>query len=243
MSTTGTYYCSVDDVKNQLKSVGIDEITTDPEIKDIIGDMSDQIEKETRRKFYRVVTEERYDGSGQDKLVLDNYPVIEGEAIRIRIYTIDHILARDIQSSDSDFTSKVAINYKCGFITLIGVTTIATISSAKYWPQPPYTLSPYTSTYYDYINHFGVGTSNIIINYVYGYTDTPSSIRRACIKLSAAEILEKKGPADTQGVTTESIAGMTSSFNPAPFSYHIDSWRKAAMRDIQNYSKRGMLTV
>jgi len=61
MSEKISTYCSVDDVKNYLKGLNITEISTDPEIQEIIADVSAEIDTRIGTTFYTATT-----GGGTD---------------------------------------------------------------------------------------------------------------------------------------------------------------------------------
>ena len=211
---SGRAYCTIHQVRQYLKTIDVDVITTDEEVLDLIYRSANEIDRATRRRFDAVTVTELYDGVGQQKLVLDNYPIVSIQEVKIR--NPDNQVVTDIKSTDTNFASELIIDAQNGFITLpsAGIPMLGSQLGALGWYPPIYAYQPFPAAGvpFDYTTHFGRGITNIEVTYTYGYAIPPSGIRDACMKMVAIEVLKKKGASDTQGSSVVSIAGMSETF-------------------------------
>ena len=244
---SGRYYCSVDEVRNYLTTINVGIVSEDEEIRDLITLSAQEIDRATRRRFDVATVTEQYDGAGQQKLVVNNYPIIKVH--EIKIYNLNRQLIKDIKESDSEFSTAIIIDYDNGFLTL---------PSASYWLTSPY-FWPNTSfgpamlmkgTDYDYSNRFGKGIANIEVNYSFGFQVPPEGIRDACKKMVVIELLKKKGASDTQGSSVISIAGMTETFTQqaaqkgsGPFAALIGDLQADIDATLDHYRKKRLLVI
>lgn len=252
---SGRGYSSIQEVKDYLQTIDVSVITTDEEVKDLLFKSSNEIDKATRRKFDINTVTERYDGVGQQKLVLDNYPIIS--VLEVQILNPNGQVVTDIKSTDPNFATELIIDSVNGFVTLpspaIPSLTSPLAGVGAGW-QPllsPYYPQPSAGVPYDYSTHFGRGVSNIAVTYVYGYQTPPEGIRDACKKLVIIELLKKKGASDSQGVATAAIAGMSETFSArggssggtGPFGHTIDELQQDVDATLELFRKRRWLTV
>jgi len=245
---SGRYYCSVDEVRNYLTTINVDVVSEDEEIRDLITKSAQEIDRATRRRFDVVTVTESYDGSGQQKLVLHNYPIMAVH--EVKIYNLNRQIVTDIKDTDQDFASKIIIDSVNGFLTL---------PSASYWLTNPY-FWPNTSfgpamlmkgTDYDYSNRFGKGIANIEVNYTFGFQVPPEGIRDSCKKMTVIELLKKKGASDTQGAAVIAIAGMSETFSArgsgqggtGPYGHLIGELQADIEATIEHYRKKRLLVV
>jgi hypothetical protein len=211
---SGRLYCTINEVRDYLRTINVDMVSSDEELRDLIQRSAGEIDRATRRRFDLVRTSERYDGVGQQKLVLDNYPIL---AIHeLKIFNFNNQLIRDIKETDSDFASNLITDSERGFITLppnVVIMFPVPLAAMFYWPYSSYGAYTLRGTDYDYVNRFGRGVANIEVTYTYGYQVPPEGIRDTCMKMVVIELLKKKGASDTQGAAVISIAGMSESFS------------------------------
>lgn len=93
--------CTVDDVK-ELLGIASSDTTKDNLIKRKINDATERIEGYCQRRFKSTTyTDEVYDGTGYDSLLLRNYPVT----------AFTSLSARDTSLNDNDFNSVDANQY------------------------------------------------------------------------------------------------------------------------------------
>lgn len=246
----GRAYCLVNDVRQYLKTIDVDVVSDDDEIMDLIILESKEIDRSTRRRFDVATVTELYDGSGQQKLVLDNYPIIAIQ--EVKIINADNQVITDIKGTDSNFANELIIDYVNGFITLpsLGIPQLAIPVGAWYpvltTPYPP----PARGVPADYVGHFGAGISNVRITYVYGFQQPPEPIRHACEKLVTIELLRKKGSSDSQGLSSEAIAGVTMQYSArgatggaGPFGHMIAELALDVKDIMTQYRKRSWKTI
>jgi hypothetical protein len=250
--STGRAYCSVQTVRSYLRRIDVDVVSTDEEIRDLIYRSAQEIDRATRRRFDLVTGTERYDGVGQQKLVLDNYPIVSLQ--EVKIFNPDNSLVTDIKSTDSDFSSKLIVDTVNGFVTLTSAAIPAFLvpMGAMGWFPPQGLIWPVTSrgVPYDYATHFGQGVANVEVTYTYGYQVPPEAIRDACMKMAAIELMKKKGAADTQGVASFSIAGLTETYaargasgGTGAFGHLIDELQQDVDATLEGFRKRRWLAV
>lgn len=208
------FYSTVEEVTQYLQKIDITDISNDEEVRDLLKESSKQIDRATRRRFDVVRTTEYYDGAGQAKLVLDNFPIVAINEIKILNY--NNVIISDIKPTDTDYATRVTIDSEHGYITLNQAAAIIApvpIASNFYWPFSSYfSASTVRAAEFDYTYHFGKGLSNVIVDYTYGFQVPPEPIRRACMKMVVIELLRKRGTVDSQGVASESVAGATFTF-------------------------------
>jgi hypothetical protein len=248
------FYTTVDEIKDWLNSHVADTtlITSDEELRDLIKEASRQIDRVTRRHFDLQSTTERYDGTGQQKLVLENYPIIG--ILEVQIYNANNQLITDIKKTDSNFATELIIDYVLGFITLPPASPPLApypYGTPYYWPwstMNPALLSP---SQYDYSTRFGVGTSNVVVTYTHGYQIPPEPIRRAAMKMVIIELLRKRGAADSQGVATRTIAGATVTYatrggasgGSGPYGHLIDELDTDVQAVMQQYVAKRLRVI
>ena len=250
---SGRAYCTIHQVRQYLKTIDVDVITTDEEVLDLIYRSANEIDRATRRRFDAVTATELYDGEGQQKLVLGNYPILNIQEVKIR--NPDNQVILDVKSTDPNFASELIIDSQNGFITLpsAGIPFLASQLGAMGWYPPIYAYQPFPAAGvpFDYTMHFGRGIANIEVTYTYGYAIPPSGIRDACMKMVVIELLKKKGASDTQGATTIGVAGMTETFatrggasgGAGPFGHVIDELQQDIDAALELFRKRRWLTV
>ena len=209
----GRAYCSIQEIRDYLQTIDVDVISSDEEIIDLIYKAANGIDRSCRRRFDLVTVVERHDGAGQQKMVLDNYPLVQVQ--RLQVYNMNNQLITDIKSTDANFSTELIIDYVNGFIMLPPAAyPLGPIpySTPWFYPYTSYMGYPLVASPFDYSTRFGMGTSNIVVTYIYGYQTPPEKIREAAMKLVIIELLKKKGLSDTQGVATASIAGMSETY-------------------------------
>jgi hypothetical protein len=240
----------VNDVRQFLTTIDVDIVTNDDEIMDLITISAKSIDRATRRRFDVVTVTERYDGSGQQKLVLDNYPILSVQ--QVQIYNPANQLMTNIQSTDASFATELIIDYQRGYLTLppANFPYFTYPWAGPFWPNSSYGAGYQQTMAYDYSSHFGQGTSNVIVTYTYGFQIPPEPIRHACEKLVTIELLKKKGNSDAQGMATEAVAGATfqytargSSGGAGPFGHIIAELQSDVDSDLELYRKRSWKTV
>ena len=244
---SGRLYCSVIDVRNYLQTINVDVISDDEEIHDLIVLSANEIDRATRRRFDVVTATEMYDGAGQQKLVLDQYPIIQVN--EIKIYNLNRQIITDIKKTDSDFASKLIIDLVNGFVTLPSASYYMT--NPYFWPNTSFASAMMMKgTEYDYSNRFGKGVANVEVNYTYGFKTPPEGIRDACKKMVIIEMLKKKGASDTQGSSVISIAGMTETFTQqaaqrgsGPFAALIGDLQADIDATLEQHRKRRLLVI
>jgi len=249
---SGRAYCTIHQIQQYLKTIDVNVITTDEEVLDLIYRSANEIDRATRRRFDSVTVTERYDGAGQQKLVLDNYPIV---AIHeLKIYNYNNQLIKDIKETDSDFASALIIDSENAFVTLPPTTMPLLpfpMGTLWYWPWSSFWPSSVAGSPYDYSTRFGRGTANIEVKYTYGYAIPPSGIRDACMKMVVIELLKKKGASDTQGATTLSVAGMSETFatrggaggGAGPYGHVMDELQQDIDATLELFRKRRWLAV
>jgi hypothetical protein len=241
---TSYAYCEIQDVKDFLKSHDIAYVAGDPEITTLINSKSDQINRSTRRIFSTTATTEYYDGNGKPRMILDNYPI--QSVSEIKIYNFNNQLISDIKSTDSDFSTRLIIDSQRGFVTLSQSAVLMfpiPLASMFYWPMStgayPYTLR---ASDFDYTYCFGIGYSNVVVTYTYGYTSIPDAIREAAYKMVVIDILRKKGATDSQGASSISITGFSQTYSPrgatsGPYGSLIEELQQDINAIIGQYRK------
>jgi hypothetical protein len=246
-------YCSIHQVRSYLTTIDLGIVTTDEEILDLIYRSANEIDRATRRRFDIVTVTELYDGAGQQKLVLDNYPIVSIQEVKIR--NPDNQVVTDIKSTDANFASELIIDAQNGFITLpsAGIPMLGSQLGALGWYPPIYAYQPFPAAGvpFDYTTHFGRGIANIEVTCTYGYPTPPSGIRDACMKMVVIEALKKKGASDTQGATTLSVAGMSETYatrggaggGAGPFGHLIDELQQDVDATLELFRKRRWLAV
>jgi hypothetical protein len=244
----GRAYCTIHQIRQYLQTIDVDVITTDEEVLDLIYRSANEMDRATRRRFDTVTVIELYDGVGQQKLVLDNYPIVSIQEVKIR--NPDNQVVTDIKSTDANFASELIIDAQNGFITLpsAGIPMLASQLGALGWYPPIYAYQPFPAAGvpFDYTTHFGRGIANIEVTYSYGFAIPPSGIRDACMKMVVIELLKKKGASDTQGATTIGVAGMTETFatrggasgGAGPFGHVIDELQQDIDATLELFRKR-----
>jgi hypothetical protein len=244
----GRYYCSPSEVKNYVTTIDVSVVTTDEEIRDLIFLSANEIDRATRRRFDVVTVTERYDGVGQQKLVLDNYPIVSIQEVKIR--NPDNQVVTDIKSTDANFASELIIDSKNGFITLpsAGIPMLGSQLGALGWYPPIYAYQPFPAAGvpFDYTTHFGRGIANIELTYTYGFQVPPEGIRDACKKMVVIELLKKKGASDSQGAATITLAGMSETFatrggasgGSGPYGHMIDELQTDVDTTLEGFRKR-----
>ena len=245
----GRYYSSVSEVTKYLTTIDVSVVTTDEEIRDLILRSANEIDRATRRRFDVVTVTERYNGVGQQKLVLDNYPIISVQ--EVQIYNPNNQLVADIKSTDSNFATELIIESVNGFITLPSpaipnlASPLAGIGAGWQPLLTPYYPQPSAGVPYDYSTHFGRGIANIAITYTYGYQVPPEGIRDACMKMVVIELLKKKGTSDSQGAATVAVAGMSESFaargaqgGGGPYAHVLDELQGDVDATLELFRKR-----
>jgi hypothetical protein len=99
MVAGGRAYCTIQEIRDFLQGIDLDVVTTDEEMLDLIQHSANGIDRATRRRFDMVTATETYDGAGQQKLVLDNYPIIAVSEVVIK--NLNNAVVTDIKSTDS----------------------------------------------------------------------------------------------------------------------------------------------
>jgi hypothetical protein len=240
-------YCSIHQVRSYLQTINVEVITKDEELLDLIYRSADEIDRATKRRFDLVRVTERYDGVGQQKLVLDNYPIVAVH--EVKIFNFNNQLIRDIKETDSDFASNLITDSERGFITLppnVVIMFPAPLAAMFYWPYSSYGSHTLRGTDYDYVNRFGRGVANIEVTYTYGFPTPPPGIRDVCMKMAVIELLKKKGASDTQGSSVVSIAGMSETFTQqggqqagsGPFAHMIAELQRDIDATLEGFRKR-----
>ena len=233
-------YCTVDQVRQFLKDVDIDVVTSDPELQRLLEKAKDGINRSTRMAFEPTALVERYDGKGQQKLILNHWPLIS--LTYAKIYNMNNQLVRTLAESD------VILEKPIGCITIP-----APFYWLYYWPYTPYfgSVAPsLTPSRYDYFNLFGIGTANVEVSYNYGYATAPPRIADAAIKMVSIEILQKKGVSQTQGTSGVSMVGITETYGQTgaaggsgPFKGLIDEWQKDIEEDLALYRSKPVRVI
>ena len=247
-------YCLANDVRQYLTQIDVGVVTNDDEIMNLITTSSKEIDRATRRRFDVVTVTERYNGSGQQKLVLDNYPIIAIQ--EVQIINPDNEVVTDIKSTDQNFATELIIDFVNGFITLPSASVPALTAplggAIGSWYPPLVSFPPVPSrgVPYDYVGHFGEGISNIVVTYTYGFQQPPEPIRQACMKLVVIELSRKKGTADSQGLSTEGMAGATFQYSArgtsggaGPFGHLIAELQNDVNDILTQYRKKSWLSV
>jgi hypothetical protein len=241
---TSYAYCSIDDVKDFLKSHNIAYVAGDPEITTLINSKCDSFNRATRRIFASTAATEYYDGNGQPRLILDNYPIIS--VTEIKIFNFNNQLVSDIKSTDADFSTRVIIDGERGYLTLAQNAVLmfpVPLASMFYWPYSmgayPYTLR---ASEFDYTYRFGTGVSNVWVNYTYGYASIPDAVREAAYKMVVIDILRKKGATDSQGASSIAITGFSQTYSPrgatsGPYGSLIEELQQDINAIIGQYRK------
>lgn len=249
MTGSGRYYASLSTIREYLQTINIDVVSSDEEILDLILKSAQEIDKATRRRFDVVTVTETYDGSGQQKLVLHNYPVIKVH--EVKIFNYNNQLIRDIKETEPDFALNIIIDYANGFITLPSAVFWLAPPFGAYWPASSYGGGyALRGTDFDYVNKFGRGIANVEVNYTYGFQMPPEGIRDACKKMVVIELLKKKGASDTQGSSVVSIAGMSETFTQqaaqrgsGPYAALIGDLQADVDATLEHYRKKRLLVV
>jgi len=241
-------YCSIHQVRSYLQTINVEVITKDEELLDFIYRSADEIDRATKRRFDLATVTELYDGSGQQKIVLDNYPIVSIQEVKIR--NPDNQVVTDIKSTDTNFASELIIDAQNGFITLpsAGIPMLASQLGALGWYPPIYAYQPFPAAGvpFDYTTHFGRGIANIEATYTYGFATPPPGIRDVCMKMVVIEMLKKKGASDTQGSSVVSIAGMSETFTQqggqqagsGPFAHTIAELQRDIDATLEGFRKR-----
>lgn len=244
----GRAYCSIHQVRSYLTTIDLGIVTTDEEMLDLIYRSANEIDRATRRRFDIVTVTELYDGIGQQKLVLDNYPIVSIQEVKIR--NPDNQVVTDIKSIDANFASELIIDAQNGFITLpsAGIPMLGSQLGALGWYPPIYAYQPFPAAGvpFDYTTHFGRGITNIEVSYTYGFAIPPSGIRDACMKMVVIELLKKKGASDSQGAATIGVAGMTETFatrggasgGSGPYGHMMDELDQDVQATLELFRKR-----
>jgi hypothetical protein len=226
-------YCSIAEVQEYLTDLDLEDVSDEPEIQKLINRAMDHIERFCRNKFRSTPLTERYDGSGQQKLILRHWPIIS--VTSVKIYNYNNQLVRTAAEAD------LILDKEIGTIALPPIS---------YWLSPRWPSSafswPYLSTSgyflrgseFDYYNTFGKGISNIEVVYTYGHETTPESIKDACIKLVVIDLLRKKGVAVAQGTTATTLAGVSETYQPSPYENLIRQLQEDIKRDLAGYVSR-----
>ena len=84
------------------------------------------------------------------------------------------------------------------------------------------------------------GTSNIEVEYDYGYKDLeslPSEIRAACAQLAAAAVLSNKGLFSGAGSVSLSMKGGSRSFGNALYGTHITTYLESAKQALTSHKR------
>jgi hypothetical protein len=241
---TSYSYCTIENVEDFLKSHNIAYVTGDTELTALIKSKSDSFNRATRRIFSSTAVTEYYDGTGQPRLILDNYPVIS--VSEIKIYNFNNQLVSDIKSTDADFATRVITDANRGFITLAQNAVLmfpVPLASMFYWPYSmgayPYSLR---ASEFDYTYRFGKGISNISVTYTYGYSTVPDAVNEAVYKMVVIDVLRKKGATDSQGASSIAIAGFSQTYSPrgatsGPYGSLIEELQQDINAIIGQYRK------
>jgi hypothetical protein len=245
------FYSTVEEVEQYLQTLDLTDISTDEEIRDLIKVASRDIDRGTRRHFDLQTTTERYDGVGQAKLVVDQYPIVAVQ--EVQVYNFNNQLITDIKSTDTNFAAELIVDYVDGFITLPPASMpLSSMPYGTMWSWPWSSLSPalLAASQYDYSTRFGIGISNVAVTYTHGFQVPPEPIRRACMKLVVIELLRKRGASDTQGVATESIAGATLTFatrsaqgGSGPYGHFIAELQADVTQVIKDWQAKRLRTI
>lgn len=245
------FYSTVEEVEQYLETLDLTDISTDEEIRDLIKVASRDIDRGTRRHFDLQTTTERYDGVGQAKLVVDQYPIVAVQ--EVQIYNFNNQLIKDIKITDTNFATELIIDYVDGFITLPPASMpLSSMPYGTMWSWPWSSLSPalLAASQYDYSTRFGIGISNIAITYTHGFQVPPEPIRRACMKLVVIELLRKRGTSDSQGVASVSIAGATKTFatrsssgGSGPYGHMIAELQADVQQVIKDWQAKRLRTI
>jgi hypothetical protein len=244
---SGRFYCVINEVKDYLRTIDVDVVTSDEEMRDLIQSCANGIDRATRRRFDVVTVTELYDGSGQQKLVLDNYPILSIQEVKIR--NPDNTVVTDIKSTDTNFASELIIDSVKGFITLpsAGIPMLGSQLGAMGWYPPIWAYHPFPAAGvpFDYTMHFGLGVANIEVTYTYGFQTPPEEIRKACMKSVVIELVKKKGASDTQGIASEAIVGVTRTYavrgsqgGGGPYAHLMDELQSDIDAALELFRKR-----
>lgn len=239
-------YCSVQDVKNWLEGLSLGAVSNDGEIKMLIKAAMADINRDCRRAFESTTVEERQDGKGQIKIFTKYWPIISVSSVKI--YNFNNQLIRTV-TNEAD----LIIEKDTGAITLPPVTywLMPTYGASYfYWPYSSYVGTLLRGSDYDYSNRFGKGVANILLNYVYGYAAIPEPVRLAAIKKTVMELLKKHGQTTTQGLASESIAGVALTYTQpgagggsGAFAYYIGQYEKDYAKFVEMWQSRPIWVV
>lgn len=235
-------YCSVQDVSNLLKGLGITPVTDEGEILGLIAKASHKINNKTDSVFGRLikVVEERHRGGGEESVIVDHTPL--KILTQIKLYNYNNALVNTLTEADDN----LIVEEDTGLITMPAKSvTLTPIYGVGIYPIEG--RDQYTYKNYDYSQYFGVGRRNIIIDYLYGNDDVPHSIWDACRKMVAIELLVKLGNYTTQGAValrlgdaSEDYRSRSNEFGNIPFSGTISKWQRDIDKAIGEYD---VLTV
>lgn len=232
-------YCTVQDVYDLLRNVGIDAVTNEGEIMALIAKGSQHLNDKTYSAFGRFVkvTGERHDGDGDVTIILDHRPL--GELLKVVLKNYNNDVVWTGTAGDSDFDSLI-IEDDIGAITR--PQKILTYT-------PPYGVGIYPienlDSYknFDYTQYWGIGRRNVIFDYTYGFSDVPQDIWDATRKLAAIEALTKFGSYNTQGAMMIRLGDAMEDYRGGgatgaasmPFGGVIGDWRKDVAETIKRY--------
>lgn len=241
-SVVGTeidYYCTVQDVINLLKGVGVTAVTNEGEIQAMIAAASREINAETETAFGRAikVEGERHEGAGEAGLVVDHPPIVELYRIQLLNYNGD--VAMDLKDSATDFVNLI-IEKDIGVITR-PPSSLTTIPFYGVGMQPIDEIDQYKA--YDYVHQWGTGRRNIIVDYSYGHLDVPQDVWDAARKQAGIELLVKMGSYNSQGAAMIRLGDAMEDYRfrgnaiigDIPYAGHISKWMADVAKVIARY--------
>ena len=235
-------YCSVQDVKDLIKGLGVSEVTDEGEIQGLITRFSAKINDDTGTVFGRLakIQEERHQGGGEEAVQVDHIPL--KILSQLDIYNYNNALVVSYVPGHADW-SNLIIEDDIGLITLPPKSvTLTPIYGVGLYPVEG--RDDYTYRQFDYTQYFGVGRRNIKVNYLYGYDDIPHDVWDCCRKMVGVELLTKIGNYNTQGISSLRLGDASETYGVrGPFSGTIEKYEKDIEEILADYETISMATV
>jgi len=246
MSARG--YTEIDRIREYLKSINIDIVSTDEEIQRLIYSATTWIEENCRRRFDPfTVTGDRYDDPGVGKLVLKYWPIIS--VSKVRFYDHSNALSKEWISTDSDWAQKVIIGKENGFLEFPLLKMPFMTSAELFRWETAGGLQPSEWPRQPEFKRMVSAIAWIEVDYQAGFSAIPSPIGDACLKMVVMELLRKKGLSDTQGASSMSIAGFGETWAQGspqatgPFASVIGPLSTEIQRTFELYRKRRSISI
>lgn len=255
------YYCSWDDVKACLLGLDVADIPTTLQSRienTYIPAIKHEIDTYCRQNFDLTTIEQKFDGTGTDKIVLPRRPVKEITLCTLTVipsiswYTFRRW--RNINVVDSQgmtiatqggpepINNTVMPPYAGGDYTFDSTITTADlfvdcVNGMLIIPPRILYLEMQAIPFWNYT--WLKGNDNVWVTYTYGYDSSnyPKDLKLAAAKLVACQVLLLKGIGISAGTNSMTVDGVARNFAGMPYGALIEDMRKQAYQTLDHFRR------